>query len=194
MNELTPKQISELLINRLSRTNQLLERVGENNLEEEKAVYFKYYFDFSTAIETIIYNIVKQKYGLDKFACAKIGVDNPATSKYFRKDDVVSLLDGFGCDITWKDYKDKLMGICSALCDRDFQRFADTKLISDIEAFSSFYTTSRETRNHLAHGLMEQNVRYDKNTLEKFTLSYFVLFSYYEDLYNNARIDYMAEE
>jgi len=184
MDELTPDEIADLLKKRISRTNILFQKIDASSIEETKTVYFKYYFDFSTAIEATILNIINLKYGIDKFACVKIGINNQSVSKYYQKEDILNLLDGFGENITWKEYKDTFMGLCSAFKDSEYTRFNDMKLISEIEAFPSFYAVSRNTRNILAHGLLEQNVKYDNNMLEKFMLSYFILHLFHKTLYH----------
>jgi hypothetical protein len=61
--------------------------------------------------------------------------------------------------------------------------------INNLETFKISYMNSRRIRNQIAHGLIEQNVKYDKSTLLQFASSYFVLHCYYEVLYARNAID-----
>lgn len=66
--------------------------------------------------------------------------------------------------------------------DSFFRKLGTKKKLYDVEAFSSFYTQSRDVRNKLAHGLAMENIKFDNNMLFKFMASYYVLIKYYENM------------
>ena len=48
--KIKPNDIYSILSRRLSSTNMLWKKREEDNLEQEKVIFFKYYFDISSAI------------------------------------------------------------------------------------------------------------------------------------------------
>ena len=57
MEILTPDRIKTTLFERLLKTQKVFESINvnkEDNIDVVQSVYFKYYFDFSTAIESTI--------------------------------------------------------------------------------------------------------------------------------------------
>lgn len=180
--ELTPNDIISHLKSRLEKTNLLFGKIDADSIDETKTVFFRYYFDFSTAIEATIKNIVILKYGNDNFLAKKIDITNNGKSKYYDADDIVPLLSEFDeidqCEIN----SDMFSGLCSALAEMDISNKLND-FVKNLETFKTSYKNSRRIRNQIAHGLTEQNVKYDKSTLLQFASSYFVLHCYYELLY-----------
>jgi hypothetical protein len=70
--ELTPNDISNHLKIRLEKTNLLFSKIDADSIDEAKTVFFRYYFDFSTAIEATIKNIVILKYEMITFLQKKL--------------------------------------------------------------------------------------------------------------------------
>ena len=58
ISQLSPDEISNILLRRLSSTNDLYSRRNIDDIEQEKVIFFKYYFDFSSAIESCFRGIV----------------------------------------------------------------------------------------------------------------------------------------
>ena len=78
---LTPTEIDELLINRLTKTIDLYKKLDTTETEIYNTIYFKLYFDVSTAIENTISNILYIKYGNDDFIYQKSKIKRDEDSK-----------------------------------------------------------------------------------------------------------------
>lgn len=145
-------------------------------------IYFRLYFDFSTAIESTIANIMYEKYEDDRFILTKSKFNLDAISRYLPKDEIALLVGDFGKDIQVKDIQNELSVLNGLVKDSFFHNLGVEKKLYDIEAFNSFYTQSRDVRNKLAHGLVMENVKFDNNMLFKFMASYYVLIKLYESI------------
>lgn len=185
MENLTPQNIEDLLNNRLRLTLNLYKNLDTSDTEIYNIIYFKLYFDFSTAIECVIYNILFKKYGQDGFILKKTKIDSNSVSNYIPKEEIKLLIGDFGGDITIQNIKERFTNIKEVVKDNFYMNLGITKNLYDVEAFTSLYTKSRDTRNKLAHGLTLVNVDFNNKTLFSFMSSYFVLIKYYENLCNN---------
>ena len=182
MDILTPEKIEELLDNRLKTTVALYNELDTSETEIYNIIYFRLYFDFSTAIEGVIANILYVKYGEDEFILNKSKINSPAVSKYIPNDEMKLLIGDFGDYITINDLKSRFENINDIMKESFYQNLGITKKLYDIEKFNSFYTSSRETRNKLAHGLTTVNVDYNNKMLFKFIASYYTLIEYYKSI------------
>ena len=183
MDILTPDKIDELLDNRLHTTLKLYNELDMNDTEIYNVVHFRFYFDFSTAIECTIYNILYQKYGNDDFIFKKSKIDSQAVSKYLPNEEMKLLIDGFGEDITVEEIKNRFSYLSDIFKPSFYQSLGLERELYDIEAFNSLYTKSRAERNKLAHGLTLINVDFSKKMLFKFLASYYVIIQYYRSIY-----------
>lgn len=182
MDILTPDEIKTLLFDRLNRTQRTFDNINvekEEDTDIVQTIYFKYYFDFSTAIESSITSIMTKKYP-DEFANKKMKITDLSTSNYLNTDEIKYLIDADSIDKTINDVKVFFTGQVNIIKDGFYNQIGLEKKITDYESFTSFYKTSRDTRNKIAHGLINGNVKYDNTTLFKFMLSFFVLHAYHE--------------
>lgn len=182
MERLTAESIKKLLDNRLNNTLKLSNDLDMSDTEIYNIIYFRLYFDFSTAIEATIANIMYEKYEDDRFILTKSKISSDAVSRYLPKDEIVLLIGDFGQEIKVGDIQDNLSVLNGLIKESFFQNLGIDKKLYDIEVFNSFYTQSRDVRNKLAHGLVMENVKFDNNMLFKFMASYYVLIKYYKSI------------
>ena len=182
MERLTVENIKSLLDNRLKNTIKLANELDMSDLEIYNIIYFRLYFDFSTAIEATIANIMYEKYEDDEFILTKSKINSEAVSRYLPKDEIMLLVGDFGEDIKVKDIQNEFFVLSGIIKEKFFLNLGIEKAVYDIEAFNSFYKQSRDVRNKLAHGLVMENVKFDNSMLFKFMASYYVLMKYYESI------------
>ena len=182
MERLTVENIKNLLDNRLRNTLKLSSELDMSDTEIYNIIYFRLYFDFSTAIEATIANIMYEKYEGDNFILTKSKINSDAVSRYLPKTEIELLVGEFGEEIKVKDIQNELLILKDLVKESFFRKLGADKKLYDIEAFNSFYTQSRDVRNKLAHGLVMENVKFDNNMLFKFMASYYVLIKYYESI------------
>ena len=182
MERLTVERIKGLLDNRLKNTLKLSSELDMSDTEIYNIIYFRLYFDFSTAIEATIANIMYEKYEDDRFILTKSKINSDAISRYLPKDEIVLLVGDFGANIEVKDIKNELSVLDGLIKESFFRNLGVEKRLYDVEAFNSFYTQSRDARNKLAHGLDMENVKFDNSMLFKFMSSYYVLIQFYESI------------
>lgn len=190
MEQLKPEEIKRLLFDRLAKDNKAYIKIKETlkNSEEyeeyfKEIMYFKYYFDFSSAIEEINRNILYCKYKDDSYSLETQRIEQPKKPMFIKPEHEVLLINNHCENKTIGDIKDfyyKTM----VLPDNFYKRININKKIYEYEKFASFYGTSENTRNMIAHGLKLQNVKYDDSTLFKFMMSFYTIYIFYEDTYN----------
>lgn len=182
MEQLTYTDIKDKLFNRLQKTQKMcINIIKEENLDIVQNIYFKYYFDFSTAIEASITSIMAEKY-IDDFARSKMKIFNRSTSNYIPKDDIKLLIESPKMDVEIKEIKDFYKGYVNVIGDGFYESIGLDKTIENYEEFTSFYNTSRDTRNQIAHGLSTSNVKYNDSMLFKFMLSFYVIHQYHIEI------------
>lgn len=86
MERLKVEHIKLLLENRLNNTLKLFNELDMSDTEIYNTIYFKLYFDFSTAIEATITNIMYERYENDRFILSKSKISSDAVSRYLPKD------------------------------------------------------------------------------------------------------------
>lgn len=182
MDILTPKEIDQLLINRLTKTIDLYKKLDTSETEIYNTIYFKLYFDVSTAIENTISNILYIKYGNDDFIYYKSKIGSESISKYLPKDEIKLLVQNFGDTIKVGDVQNHFVILQDIVKDSFYRTLGVDKKLYDVEEFNSFYTQSRDVRNKLAHGLTLTNVDFSAKMLFKFLSSYFVLKKFHEQI------------
>ena len=181
---LTPTEIDELLINRLTKTIDLYKKLDTTETEIYNTIYFKLYFDVSTAIENTISNILYIKYGNDDFIYQKSKIGSESVSKYLPKDEIKLLVQTFGDTITVAEIQNHFVILKDIVKDSFYRNLGIEKRLYEVEDFNSFYTQSRDIRNKLAHGLTLTNVDFSAKMLFKFLASYYVLKKLHEQVAN----------
>lgn len=191
MEILTPDRIKTTLFERLLKTQKVFESINvnkEDNIDVVQSVYFKYYFDFSTAIESTITSIMAIKYP-DDFAQKKMKIIDPSCSNYLNQEEIKYLINTDGINDTICDLKTFFSGFVGIIKDGFYNQIGLEKKINDYESFLSFYKTSRDTRNKIAHGLINEQVRYDNTILIKFMLSFYVLHKFHLRLFEGTNTE-----
>ena len=182
MERLDVESIKSLLANRLSNTLKLSEELDMTDTEIYNIIYFRLYFDLSTAIEATVANIMYEKYGEDAFVMTKAKISSDAVSRYLPKNEILLLVGDFGQDISVGDVQRNFAVFNGFIKESFYLNLGTSKKLYEVEAFSSFYTSSRDVRNKLAHGLVMENVNFDNKMLFNFMASYYVLIKFYESL------------
>lgn len=182
MIRLTAENIERLLQERLKKTVDMSKSLDMSDTDSYNIIYFRLYFDFSTAIESTIGNILYLKYEDDAFIFRKSKIDSEVVSKYIPKDEIKLLLKDYEYTITVQEVKEQFLELNCLIKESFFMNLGLTKRLDEVEEFNSFYSKSRDTRNKLAHGLVLENVNFDNNTLFKFMASYCVVKKYYETI------------
>lgn len=181
MERLTFEQIDILLKNRINTTLRMSDELDMSDTEIYNIVYFRLYFDFSTAIESTIANIMYKKYGNDEFILTKSKINSEAVSRYLPRSEITLLIGDFGKEIIIEDIYIEFSILNKIIKESFFRNLGMNKKLYDVEAFTSFYVQSRDVRNKLAHGLIMENVSFNNSMLFKFMASYYVLIKYYEN-------------
>ena len=94
-----------------------------------------------------------------------------------------------GINDTICDLKTFFSGFVGIIKDGFYNQIGLEKKINDYESFLSFYKTSRDTRNKIAHGLINEQVRYDNTILMKFMLSFYVLLKFHLRLFEGTNTE-----
>lgn len=177
--QMTPDDIYRVFIARITKTNSLFDSLSDKSemeLELANTLYFKYYFDVSTAIEATIRGITFVEGKKHKYI-EHIAKPSDDCMAYFKDYDEVKAL--CGLDNLFKnlekqkfetDYFNKIAVLKG--------HSVSVSFVND-GGFADLYKSVRRTRNALAHGLKADSIEYDYKTIESFLFAFFVLHSYY---------------
>lgn len=190
METLKPEEIKELLFKRLQKNNQAYTKIkesfkGTQDYEEylKEIMYFKYYFDFSSAIEEVNRNILFCKYCNDSYLIETQNIEQESKPRFIKIKHEKLLINNIDEEKTINDIKEFFNDVICCIPDSFYKNLNLNKKINEYENFESYYGTSESTRNRIAHGLILKNVKYDDATLFKFMLSFYTIFTFYCDLY-----------
>lgn len=183
MDVLTPTKIEESLDARLNAALRLYQTLNtDEDIEVYNIIYFRLYFDLSTAIERTIHDVMVTKYGDDAFIVKKAKIDDKSVSNYLPPDDIKNLINDFGSEITVNDIKNRFDFLGDIVPESHYLNLGLDRKVLDIEKYTSVYSKSRITRNKLAHGLTLEQVEYNRKMLFNFMVSYYVLIEFYKTL------------
>lgn len=184
--QLSPSEITTILSRRLSSTNDLFHRKNPDDIEQEKVIFFKYYFDFSSAIEYCLRGIIFEYSKMPLVGkCIEAFIQPASTTKpYFLG------VEEFTAIINQnKILEGKTLGEFSAftsglvnVMNFNFSNYS----FNDFEITKEKYKQVRHVRNTIAHGLkaLESTIDYSNSQLLDFIYIYYLLFKYYESNYN----------
>ena len=182
MDVLLPQNIEDVLNNRLNNTLNLYKTLDTDDTQIYNIIYFRLFFDFSTAIEKTIHDIMFTKYGSDDFIIKKSKIDSKSISDYLPKEEIKLLVGEFGKEITVGEIKQRFQFLEDIIKPSFFLNLNLERKVYDVEPFTSVYQKSRDTRNKLAHGLVMSNVEFNNRMLFNFMVSYYVLITFYQSL------------
>ena len=182
--QLNPSDIYSHLTNRLSITNNLFEKLDTDSpVDLSNIIYFKYYFDISTAIEAIIRGIIieeSKKNAYIEYLAEPYSSNKACLIKYDELKTLVPI-ESLYKSTSINDFEDNFYNQIIAL-----KRRRITKNFQNDGTFKEDYYTVRKTRNALAHGLTAmQSIDYGPTMLETFLYVLYLLFKYYNSLVSN---------
>lgn len=177
---LSPKEIKNILKNRLNTTDGLWKKHDTSDTDEENALFFKYYFDLYTAIEATLRGIV-DVYSKRKVVGKTISVfvlpDDSKMPYFFDEDKMSQIVNE--SDVLKNTNQ-------SEFCKYRKYTIALNKAsqvynFTDFSIFKEAYKTSRKARNTLAHGLnaYNTNIDFSLSTLDKLMFVFYILHKYY---------------
>lgn len=177
--QMSPEEIYKLFINRIEKTNSLFESLlnkSEMELELSNTLYFKYYFDISTAIEATIRGITFIEGEKHKYIAhiAKPSENNISFFKDYEEVKALCGLDELFENLDKQKFEADFFNKIAVLNGQ----VASVSFVND-GSFSYLYKFVRKTRNALAHGLKADSIEYNCKTTESFLFIFFVLHSYY---------------
>lgn len=185
--QMTPDEIYKLFISRIEKTNLLYSCVKNNidqdTVEWENTLYFKYYFDVSTAIEATTRGITFIE-GKKHQYITHIAKPSSDFIAYFKDYDEIKALCGLDKlfnDLREEKFKTAYFSKLTILDNRSI-----SMSFHNDGHFADLYKMVRKTRNTLAHGLKSDSVDYGHKTLESFLFVFFVLHSYYAFIYSQS--------
>ena len=181
--QMTPDDIYKIFITRIKETNSLFDSLSDKSemeLELANTLYFKYYFDISTAIEATIRGITFVEGEKHKYIAhiAKPGDDCIAYFKDYEEVKVLCGLDNLFKNLKKQKFETDFFNKIAVLKGRA----VSVSFVND-GGFSDLYKSVRRTRNALAHGLKADSIEYDYKTIESFLFVFFILHSYYSQIY-----------
>lgn len=180
ISQMTPDEIYKLFKSRIIKTNLLFNSItNETTMELSNTIYFKYYFDISTAIEATIRGItfIEGKKHQYITHIAKPNCDSIAYFKDYEEVKALCGLDNLFNNLDKVKFETAFFNKIAALKGHSIS----VSFINDGK-FSEIYTTVRKTRNTLAHGLKSDAIDYDYKTIESFLFVFFVLHSHYSSI------------
>ena len=182
--QMNPKEIYNGFLSRIEKTNMLFQLLDENSsIELSNSLYFKYYFDISTAIEAIIRGIVAEESKKHPYIKYVTQADSDSKAYFIKYEELKALIisvENLYQDPNEEDFKTKICEKVDILKD-----YRLTKKFVNNGAFKNDYESIRKTRNILAHGLTGiYSVDYSNTQLESFLFVCYLLFNYYEKIYN----------
>lgn len=188
ISQLSPKEIKEILIKRLTSTNEVWKKRDTDSPEQEKVIFFKYYFDFSSAIESCLRNIVfVYAKNADFGGCIKVFAEPESSKKaYFLNCEEFCAIVNID-KISEKFLKKDFITFCNDL-------IPDMKIsnlpcnFSYCQQIKEKYNKIRSVRNTIAHGLKAfevTTIEYSQSQLLEFIHIFYLLFDYYNKINKN---------
>ena len=185
--KIPPEEIYDILKRRLMTTNALWGKKDPDDIEQERVLFFKYYFDISSAIEACLRGILFVYENADKYGKTIKAFGKPhdlSVAFLLRPDDFTAvtneqeIMENANLD----DYNNYLRMI-SMFNNRDERPF-------DYLVLNELYTKVRNTRNKLAHGIkaMDENVDFSSSLLADFMYVFYLTHNYYKQV-DSADID-----
>lgn len=185
-----PDQIIEFLRQRVTSTNNLWEKRDEDDIEQEKILFFKYYFDYSSAIEATLRSLVDQ-YCRHSLLGKSLKIFSQSTSSsvpfFLTSEEFASVTNETDilADASQTQLDIYLNDVCFMSKASSSERM---KNFNDYELLKQTYAEIRRVRNILAHGIrsMGDNVDFSKTTLSKFIYVFYLTHNYYKRIYSNS--------
>jgi len=178
--------------------NMFLEKINsftdENELDDanddyaDRVFYFKYYLDFSSAMEFMIKQILFLQYHDMEFVNKKINYQGEKFAALFPPDEVNMIISaGFSNEISNYTYGDLYQFIANDLQLKQVSNRKTRKKTEFITKsdFTDSYGTVEKYRHKVAHSMELKNVTYKDTILMDFCLCFYIIYKFYEKNYVN---------
>ncbi len=182
VSQMTPDEIYSNFMSRIIKTNMLYAMLtDESSIELTNTIYFKYYFDISTAIEAAIRGITFEESKKNSYIKYLAEPASKTKSFFIYYEELKALIEynNIYNKVNENDFIKQYINKILAL-----KQGASTKKFKNLADFKENYEKVRNTRNLLAHGLAPTSVEYNKDTLESFLFVLYVLLNYYRKHYS----------
>ena len=179
--QMMPEDIYYVFIARINRTNLLYNTLDEDSLVElYNTLYFKYYFDISTAIESVIRGITYVECKNNKYL-TYLAEPESDSKAYFLKYEEIKVLIDLNKIFSLANKAEFESNYCRKVA--ALKSYTVTKSFKNDGTFSEIYTSIRRTRNALAHGLKAATtVDFDTSTTESYLYVLYLLSVYYKSI------------
>lgn len=177
-------------LNNIVDENDFAYEENEENEQNELKRYQINSYSVDRAVETLIKWKRNNKLVVPDFQRDYVwSFSNSSCSNYLNQEEIKYLINTDGINDTIYDLKMFFSGFVGIVKDGFYNQIGLEKKINDYESFLSFYKTSRDTRNKVAHGLINEQVRYDNTILMKFMLSFYVLHKFHLRLFEEINTE-----
>ena len=152
-----PQQILSYLQNRIEKTKKLhieISTIAEDDDNALQKIFFSYYFDFATAIEFVIKQILIRKYK-DQFVSKKLRIREENFPVFFEAKDIMLIIKEDFPLLYWNEYKFFAIDYYYEMKLKYFSRIPDDSIIN-IDMFKNAYSNCRNIRNAIANMLILQ--------------------------------------
>ena len=182
----SPSDIKNFLFKRFKDSEKLIDSLKKNgidnyDLDSSNMIFMKYYFDFSSAIETLNRNIIKTKFN-DQFVQMNSKIDNERRSfflDYPLEKCLIDVNESYTIDDIRIFYENRI----KIVEDNYYLNISLSRKISNYKSFEECYKKTKKTRNYIAHSLTLPGVDFNKDTLFQFMIVFYIIFKYYESIY-----------
>lgn len=185
--QIPPDDIKMKLQKRLVSSWALWNTKITDDLEQEKVLFFKYYFDFSTAIEHCIRGIMFEHSSHEEIGSIitnYVKPDSDSQPFLVSKENMCCIISESNYNIVWKWVKrTEFQDLIDLLPNSKVDYFSNYQGY-DFDLFLNDYNAIRKTRNILAHGIEAMdNGTFTSEFLMKYLVSFIVIYSFYKHLY-----------
>lgn len=179
--QMIPEDIYRSFIFRIENTNRLYEKLDdESEMELINTIFFKYYFDISTAIEAILRGVAFEESKKHKYIVYLAEPSSDRKSFFINYEELKHLvnIDTLFLCLDEKEFENDFFKKVSALSSRTISK----RFVKD-GTFKYEFEKIRKVRNTLAHGLTStSSVDYSPEMLESFIYVLYLLNNYYKKL------------
>lgn len=176
--QMMPNEIYSVFISRIGKTNLLYNLLTDDSpIEMSNAIYFKYYFDMSTAIEAVLRGITYVACKDNNYLKFLAHPDSDSKAFFLKYEEVKSLvsLESLFDGINKADFCDKYCSKISPL-----SKYTVKNTFKNDGTFADVYTRVRKVRNALAHGLnAHSQVSFENSVIEDYCYVLYLLLAYY---------------
>ena len=181
ISQMMPDDIYSVFVSRISKTNLLYDLLTDDSpIEMSNAIYFKYYFDISTAIEATLRGITFEVCSDNRYLEFLAQPDSSSKAFFLKYGELKALvpLDSLFDSIKKEEFNKKFCANFSPLT----KHIIKCSFKND-GTFKDIYNRVRDIRNALAHGLNSNNiVSFENSIIEEYIYVLYILLTYYKKI------------